>query len=299
MSGYLALLRRLASSINRRIFRNDRLYTVGRHRLKLPWDCHLDVYQAKYKRYDWALGEIAREMFAKYPKSCAIDIGANVGDSAALICKHQDVPVLCIEGHPKFIAYLRENAASMPYITIVQCLIGKENAMIPISSLTAAHGTAHISGEGIPNSDGNVAMRKLPCVIHDYSKFSGAKLIKIDTDGSDFDVIQSSGSLFVKNQPGIFFEYDPTLRADGPEQSIDTIKALNGMGYPRFLVYDNFGNLMRLIREDAPEEFSWITEYLLANKRYGLQVYYVDVLALAEHDADICERVIAASRRRA
>jgi FkbM family methyltransferase len=296
MSGYLALLRRAARSFTRRIVRADRLYTVGRHRLKLPWDCCLDVYQAKYKRYDWALGEIARETFAKYPKSCAIDIGANVGDSAALICKHQDVPVLCIEGHPRFTAYLRENAVSMPNITVVECLIGKENAMIPMSSLTAVNGSAHISGGGIPNSHGNVAMRKLPYLIQDHSEFSGAKLIKIDTDGSDFDVIQSSDSLFVKNRPAIFFEYDPTIRADGPEQSIETIKALNGMGYARFLVYDNFGNLMRLIRENAPEEFSWITEYLLANKRYGPQVGYVDVLALAEHDADICERVIAYSR---
>src|SRR6266550_2375835 len=96
MSAYLALLRRVARSITRRVIRADRVYSVGRHRLKLPWDCCLDVYQANYKRYDWALGEIAREIFAKYPKSCAIDIGANVGDSAALICKHQDVPVLCI-----------------------------------------------------------------------------------------------------------------------------------------------------------------------------------------------------------
>ncbi|SRR6266478_2468056 len=69
MSGYLAVLRRVARSVTRRIVRADRLYTVGRHRLKLPWDSRLDVYQAEYKRYDWALGGCTRRLREKWARA--------------------------------------------------------------------------------------------------------------------------------------------------------------------------------------------------------------------------------------
>ncbi|HAZ47443.1 MAG TPA: hypothetical protein DDW76_13245 [Cyanobacteria bacterium UBA11369] len=78
-------------------------YQIGRYQIILPSDHLLDAYQSTWLRYDKALGYIAHAIFEKYPKSSAIDIGANVGDSAALIRQYSDIPVLCIEGNPNFI----------------------------------------------------------------------------------------------------------------------------------------------------------------------------------------------------
>jgi hypothetical protein len=72
-------------------------YQIGNHKILLPLDHLLDKYQANWKRYDTVLGDVARIVFQKYPESTAIDIGANVGDTAALINKYIHVPVLCIE----------------------------------------------------------------------------------------------------------------------------------------------------------------------------------------------------------
>ena len=78
-------------------------YMVGRTRVVLPLDHALETYQARWKRYDRALGEIAHIVRGKYPDLRAVDIGANVGDTAALIFAYDDIPTLCIEGTEAFL----------------------------------------------------------------------------------------------------------------------------------------------------------------------------------------------------
>jgi hypothetical protein len=103
----------------------DVFLKLGRFELVFPPDHLLAQYQSHFRLYDWALGEIARVVAEKYPGACAIDIGANVGDSAAAICRHQDMPVLCIEGHPTIFSYLRRNRDRLPRgVEIVHTLVG-------------------------------------------------------------------------------------------------------------------------------------------------------------------------------
>ena len=64
----------------------EKTYKIGRFELVLPSDHALEMYQTKWKLYDWILGEISRLVFCKYPDATVVDVGANVGDSAALIC---------------------------------------------------------------------------------------------------------------------------------------------------------------------------------------------------------------------
>ncbi len=84
----------------------EKTYRIGRFELTLPADHPIDRYQKTYRLYDRVLGDIAHAVAAKYPDTTAIDIGANVGDTAALLCRDQDFPVLCIEGSPHFLKYL-------------------------------------------------------------------------------------------------------------------------------------------------------------------------------------------------
>src|SRR5437763_793435 len=91
----------------RKRLRLNRKYRIGRFELTLPYDHRIDDYQKGHRLTDAALGEIARIAAGKYPDMTAIDIGANIGDTVAAICRHIDVPVLCVEGHPVFLAFLR------------------------------------------------------------------------------------------------------------------------------------------------------------------------------------------------
>jgi hypothetical protein len=118
-------------------------YTVGRTKLLLPADHALDRYQARWKRYDRALGEIARLVWQKYPNSAAVDIGANVGDSAALINTYHDIPTLCIEGGEAFLPFLRENARRIGAHVAIEAAFVGDSASANVYALQSSQaGTA-------------------------------------------------------------------------------------------------------------------------------------------------------------
>jgi len=259
----------------------------------------LDRYQERYRLYDWVLGELAQLLSAKYPGAAAIDIGANVGDTAALLCSRQPIAVLCIEGHPRFLPYLRRNVRQLPgEIAIAECLIGAGPGRVPLAGFTDHHGTAsidHAVAAAGQNADG-VPVRPLAELLAEHSRFRHARLVKTDTDGSDFEILGASAHLFAETRPVLFFEYDPTLRARGIEEARATVAALLRAGYCRFLVYDNFGHFLRRIDGDCAEQFAELDRYLFSNLFYGRQIYYYDVCAFSLEGADVCEALESAQR---
>src|SRR3989344_4719744 len=84
-------------------------YLVGGYNIRLPEGHALPDYQTRYKRYDFTLGELARIVSEKYPGFPRIDIGANIGDSWALMNKHVVTETLLIEGDPAYTNLLKFN----------------------------------------------------------------------------------------------------------------------------------------------------------------------------------------------
>src|SRR5262249_16620676 len=147
-------------------------YTVGRTKLLLPADHALDRYQAKWRCYDRALGEIARLVWQKYPGSAAIDIGANVGDSAALINTPHDIPTLCIEGGEAFLPFLRENARRIgPHVVIETAFVGDDSASANAYALQRSEaGTAKLVAD--PQGGGGIGVKRLDALLANAAGFS-------------------------------------------------------------------------------------------------------------------------------
>lgn len=269
---------------------SDKIHRVGPFELILPHDHMLDRYQKQYHLYDWVLGELTVLLLAKYPDAAAIDIGANVGDTAAVLCRKQEIPVLCIEGHPHFVAYLRRNLARLPAcIELAECLVGAECGSISAASFTADHGTAAIDdATGACEDDRRIPVRPLVDILREHPRFQRARLLKTDTDGSDFAILRSSLDALRDTRPVLFFEYDPTLRVDGARSAADTIAALLQAGYQRFLVYDNYGHFLGSIDADCREKFLSLDRYLFSNLYFGRRIYYYDVCAFCPADSDLC-----------
>jgi len=270
-----------------------RLYNIGPHSIILPPGHMLDQYQARWKRYDVVLGEIARIMHARYPDLTAVDIGANIGDTAALICKHNLVPVLCIEGHPGFLALLKTNASRVSSeIEIEGCFLGADGSMVQLAQIAENKGTATLVGESTTGNTGmSVPMKSLETVLSEHPVFSDPRLIKIDTDGMDFRILLESKSYLQKSRPVLYFEYDPKFQSTSDEEALRAITALVFIGYTRFLIYDNFGNYM--MTASGTETFQELNAYLRSNRKNGFAVYYFDVCALTDDDKDLFEDIRA------
>src|SRR5215813_11669134 len=125
---------------------------IGRHTIKLPPGHRLDYYRWQSDRYDRPLLEISTLLSSKYSDFCAIDIGANVGDSAAAITHNRDVPVLCIEGSTSFFPVLRQNLRRVSRLSeIEESFIGPEDTAMPARVVTRG-GSAGIEAIGAEGS---------------------------------------------------------------------------------------------------------------------------------------------------
>lgn len=268
-------------------------YQIGRFNLLLPDDHNLDRYQANWRLYDRALEDISRAVFQHHRNSTAIDIGANVGDSAALIQAHQVVPTLCVEGNPEYFEYLTHNASVIGNIEIADCFVGQQDQVVNLELMTSRNGTASIVNA--VGSDGILTtnMQSLEVLLSYFPDFKDAKLLKIDTDGFDFDIILQSENVLAKLLPIVYFEYDISFNKKGVKTALRTIELLINLGYTRFIIYDNFGNPIMSLSETDQQRFIEITNYLVSNLYRSGQpaVYYFDVAAFHRTDESVFEAI--------
>lgn len=281
----------LAKLLARFGVRSDRGYHVGPYRLVIPDDHRIEDIRRKWRRYDVALGDIARAVAGKYPAATAIDVGANVGDSAALIRRHQPMPVLCVEGNPEFLPYLRRNLEVLGEgVELEPCFVADDESRIVQTDIDTAFGTASVNRAlQAGTQDDGVRTRSLRSVASEHPRFARPRLLKVDTDGLDFRILRLSRDFLAETRPVVFFEYYLDAADEAAGEALAAIESLASIGYRRHLVYDNFGNF--LISIEATERFAELNAYLASNRRYGRAVYYFDVCSFHDIDSDLFEQL--------
>lgn len=264
-------------------------YPIGNFELKLPAYHTLPGFQRKNKMYDKQIGAIAKVVAKHKPDSFVLDIGANVGDTAAEIRSATALPIVCIEGNEAFLAYLRPNAAKVGGCTLIEQFVGTDADDDQSYKVVNYGGTAKV----VETKESDVKVHSLEVLLEqaklDKSKLS---LFKTDTDGFDFRILNANLRLINEIKPVIFTEYDFTFNKPDETEAIALISKLTDIGY-HYLVYDNFGNFMQSIKANHLEAFEHLHLYLKSNKRYGGGLFYYDVLAVHERDKAIFEELIA------
>jgi FkbM family methyltransferase len=269
---------------------------IGRYHIRLPATCLPPRYKNAFHLYDTALGQVAKVLKAKYPSLKAIDIGANVGDTAALIRESAEIPILCIEGDPKLFPILTENVTCLGQdVAIEYSFVGPDGTRVNLSSADDVGRNARLV-EAI-EAQGSVKMRSLQTILADHPEFESAKLLKTDTEGFDFEIIRQSLEFIQVAKPVIFFEYGPHFRPDEPNAGLETIQALIDVGYSDFIYYDNFGNF--LLHTDSKHRSIHIDldSYLASNRRHGVAVHYFDICALHREDSDLVPEIRSLTQR--
>ena len=90
------------------------------------------------------LGRIARAVLEKYPALVALDIGANVGDSVAILRSAGQFPILCVEPDDRYAQLLEKNTAEDPAVTIARAMLDAESSTAR-GVLVADHGSARLT----------------------------------------------------------------------------------------------------------------------------------------------------------
>ena len=245
---------------------------VGRQLLVMPLSHALPTYRAMFASYDRLLPNLARVLQEANAPLNMIDVGANVGDTMALVQEYApNARFLCVEGHRRYADLLRTNARRLQSnadIVEAYCDDGS-GAAWQVSD--DAHGTARLARA----SDAAPAVRTttLDQLRASNSVARDVTLLKIDTDGSDLRVLRGAARLLRDSQPIVYVEFHPRLLRASGDDPAELFPLLVAAGYTRARLYTNRGApigtfaLEPLLLHDAESHID------------GRMVEYLDILA--------------------
>ena len=123
------------------------------------------------------------------------------------------------------------------------------------------------------------------------SNTNNIRLIKTDTDGFDYDVLNSSISTIKKNKPLIFFEYQFENKYK-IYSYLKTFKQLEKIGYCDWVIFDNYGTI--ILRTNQLKIIKQLTNYInLQNNLRGTRtIYYFDILTCVNKDSKFINKIL-------
>ncbi len=135
-------------------------FDVAGSRLRMPLSHDLPWNVRRFPRYSENLARLARATLAKYPDLAVVDIGANIGDSLALVRRAGVADVLCVEGAEGYLPFLRANAEALGgRVTIAPVLVGARTGELA-AALVTSNGTGRLT-PAATDAGATIALRTL------------------------------------------------------------------------------------------------------------------------------------------
>jgi FkbM family methyltransferase len=150
-----------------------------------------------------------------------LDVGANIGaNTIPLSVNHKDTKFYCYEPHPDVFAILESNIKMNKLDNVIPENIAVSNIEGTSLKFYAQKGSSNMGLSGLKlNTDVDefeeiqVAANSLDDIFPNGSE--KISLIKIDTQGTEPDVLASARNLIARDRPVIFFEFEDEYYSDG------------------------------------------------------------------------------------
>ena len=218
-------------------FKIDQIIYIDNKKIILPPGHLLSLYDSVYPKYDRFLPTVIGKI---KENEVIIDIGANIGDTLFRLLNINTRPYYyCIEADNFFFEYLQKNKKSLD--------VNIQNKIILIKTLVGDQLKGNLSEnttgtKSLIESDSGIKSKKLDDIIMDY-KIKNIKLIKVDVDGFDYNILFSAINELKNNKPDIFFEYK-ALDESGKKNYLRLIEKLSEIGYSNWTMLDNYGSVI-------------------------------------------------------
>jgi FkbM family methyltransferase len=260
---------------------------VGNYTIDMPGN-NSQISMYKYQPdANSLLGTLAACVVEKYPDMTVIDVGANVGDTLAVIKTAIDVPVIGIEGDPVSYRFLEQNARQFNNVIVLKEFLGEEKQTIKVAFEKSGWNTTLIPTASAGES---ILLKTLDEVLEENNlSEKNSKLFKVDCEGFDTIIIRGAGTLLEKKKPVIFFEYNKTNMNAIGEDGLSTLFALEKFGYSNIIFFDNYG---RYILNTPLSQRSLIKQLHHYTEDGVSQVGFFDLCLFHDRDQDIAQKFI-------
>ena len=263
---------------------------VDGRELVMPLSHELPVHRARHPDYSRNLGRVAAALDEARPGAPVVDIGANVGDSVAIIRDQvPEAPILCIEGDAQFLPYLHHNVRDLAGVEVAPVYVRHAAADGGQMAVVRVGGTAALVDQaGVVSADA-ITTRSLDDILTDHPRFAHPRMLKVDTDGHDADILLQAEHVLAAARPVVFFEFDPPMAANvggtDPHAALDLLARL---GYRRSLFFANTGALVGALDVDV-----WASDAvsMAADLGPGRPVAYFDVCVFGPDDVELAAEI--------
>lgn len=264
----------------------EKKINIGSYTLVANYQHELDEYLERYQYYSKNFPRIAKYIEQKYKEYVIVDVGANIGDTLALLRSDNiDQHIHLIEGDPIYVGLLERNLHQFSNATLHKTFLGEETSQIQIT-IDSTRGTANINvGTGVTTD-----VITLDDLVKKNS-IKNIKLLKTDTDGFDFKILRGSFDVLKRDKPVIFFEYDNVFLSQQNDDGLSIFKDFLNLGYKKAIYYDNFGKFLLSTDIDNSELLAQLYSYI--NKKEGCTIFYYDVCLFHEEDEELANEIIS------
>lgn len=238
----------------------------------------LPLYLSIHALYDRLPARISKYIHSRKSSLNCIDVGANIGDTIAAFYINDSDKFLAIEPNQRFFNLLAKNWEWNRNVTLISTLCSSSSGEGTFA-IQETSGTASIS-----EAASDLLLRKMPldAIVAEHPDFGHIDVIKIDTDGHDFEVIKGSITVLSEQQPIVLWECDAFDNANYVENCIEIFEIFRKCGYNQFLVYDNFGYLMGRYALDHIDPVRHLLFFQLTSP-----FYYFDILVMKDEDLQL------------
>jgi FkbM family methyltransferase len=241
--------------------------------LVLPLSHNLPHYVSAHPFYDSALPQLASFLRQRRKSPLTvIDVGANFGDTAAIVAAAvggDQVKFICVEADAQYIPWLQRNTHGLD-VEIVHAIAGAASEKIHAATLQTGIGSSAIV-ESETSENRMVA-------VDDLTR-DPIDILKVDTDGFEFEVMRGAGRVLSQEGIAVFLEYSPKhIRKFGGIDPLRVPAAMWAAGFKRVLVYDNFGTPIGIFPCDS------VVIEALSNYSQRRADFYLDLLFDKDND---------------
>jgi len=268
---------------------------VGRFDLLTCLRGHLyQVYRAN-PNYMSELGRTAAQVFAKYPDMVCVDVGACVGDTAAIIRTACPAPIVCIEGDPALTGILTENAGRIGGVSLIHNYLSDRRGSQSMTIAKEGWNSTLLPFESADPGN-SVAFVTLDEALLDHDP-QRVKLLKIDTEGFDARVLRGAQKLLRTSRPVVLFEYNRGNLSALHENGLEIFDQLKASGYHSALFWDDSGRFILGTSLEQGQTIEDLHDYVDFREKPLSRVDYLDVCVFHRQDEDLFGECLHAERK--
>lgn len=249
----------------------------------------LSVNYIRHPENNQVLARLGRLVSRHFPLSGIIDIGANCGDTGALLRSVCSLPILCVEGDPHLLQQLVSNTAPWPDITILPEYLGEHTQEVAMEIQKQGWNNTLVPKSGTGKS---VTLRRLDEITIPWLKEHAVSFLKCDTEGFDNAILFGARGLLSRDHPVLLFEYNRENMQMINEDGLRIFPYLEQLDYDLLIFYDDGG---RMILSTDTHQTSLIRDvHDYADGEHG--IYYYDIVAFPRKLYSVAEEFLAVER---